>query len=281
MIPVEETCAVPPYAGDPAGVRRRLEDEGIPFIGSGAAAVTAALDKEASRVRIAAAGVAVPEAVNPPVGASGPEVARSYAAALPFPAVVKPVRGGGSRGVAFAADAPSLQAVVDRWRWDADGPLTVQAYVAGPEATVWVGGTGARARCARVAVVDRGGRPIFDRAAKAGVRTGALPAPPLHPAAIAAAAAAAEGAHRALGLASYSRADVVVDASGRAVVLEVNARPHLTPHGQASVGGGRPGRFAAFVARRLREAYATAPDGADQSGRRRIASQAQARNAAR
>jgi D-alanine-D-alanine ligase len=261
VFPVEETCSTPPYAGDRAGVRQRLQDEGIPFVGSGAAVVRAVADKGVARERLRAAGLPVAGGLVFRQRVSAADAVRRYARALAFPAVAKPALGGGSRGVAYVADAAALREVLERWDWRTQGPPLVEEYVPGPEATAWVAGVGDAVRCAGVRAIDRLGHPIFGRTAKAGVRArGTTPAPPpeIPAGERARAAAAAVAAHQALGLRSYSRADLVLSSAGP-VIVEVNSRPHLALRGQASVADGDLAAFGAFLAARVQEAAPRAP----------------------
>lgn len=252
VVPVEETCTIPPYTGDPLGVRKRLQVERIPFTGSEASAIEACSNKAAARERLRRAGLPVPAAVLPRDSELSADIVRRFEAIGSFPAVIKPVLGGGSRGVRFCPDAESLRGAMEAWDGKAFGVPLVEPYVTGAELTVWVQGVGDDVTCARVAEIDRGGRPIFDRAAKAGVPGPSAPAAAEAPAVAvsnadrAAAARVAILAHRALGLFSYSRTDVIVTDHGP-VVLEVNARPHLALNGQASVGLGDRGEFGRFL----------------------------------
>jgi hypothetical protein len=93
-----------------------------------------------------------------------------------------------------------------------------------------------------VIAVPKYGRPLYDRAAKAGaVRPQAPPAGAVRrrPASAIAHARdriveASMRAHRALGLYSYSRTDVILG-QGKPVILEVNPRPHLRAWGTLSI----------------------------------------------
>jgi D-alanine-D-alanine ligase-like ATP-grasp enzyme len=240
VFPVEEELD-----GSPFGVRARLHEAAVPVVGNTLAVTRAAGDKWHARQVLAAAGIAVPDAIL--------LRDRSEAGAFDGPRVVKPRIGrGGSVGVHYAADADALRAL------DAEGlqpgqELLLEEYVPGDEYTVWVFGRAPRPDDLIVLRVLRDDRPILDRASKvAGVRR--QPGQP-GPAARAfdvpsrlrgPLQRAAAAAHVALGADAYSRVDLIARGD-TPVVLEVNAAPRIYEEGPMAVATGQSFTFSAFV----------------------------------
>ncbi|MFO0809980.1 MAG: D-alanine--D-alanine ligase [Gemmataceae bacterium] len=102
---------------------------GIPYTGSDPLTLAVALDKDAARTIVAAAGVRVP--------AGG-----LYPATVPFPAIVKPAWEGSSKGIrgkCVVSSVDELAAAVAE-RSDYGQPMLVEEFVTGDEVTVGVWG---------------------------------------------------------------------------------------------------------------------------------------------
>lgn len=190
------------------GVLHALSDLGVP-VHNDARAIERCVDKSATSVLLAAAGVP-----SPPTWTTGShEEARALVAAEATPArplVLKPLFGAEGRGLRLVERSDDLPPPED-----VAGVYHLQAYVSDPgggwrDWRVLV--VGERA----VAAMIRHGISWRTNVAQGGRGEGVAPAGPL--AAIAVAAARAVGA-------SHAGVDLVRDADGRAQVLEVNSMP--------------------------------------------------------
>lgn len=207
--------------GEDGTVQELCESLGLAYTGSDPAASRLGMDKVASRRRFEAAGLAVPrwrllDAAGPPAWQAAQEG--------PYPCVIKPVNQGSSVGVSLVRDARGLASAVSAaGRYSPQ--VLMEAYIRGRELTVGV----LDGRPLPVVEI-RPTQPFFDFTAKytAGMTDYLVPAP--LPAAVSAKVqAAGVTAHEALGCRHLSRADILLDAEGEPVVLEVNTIPGFTP----------------------------------------------------
>jgi D-alanine-D-alanine ligase len=218
-------------AGEDGSLREVLSLLGVPFVGSGAAASRVAFDKSIASTVVAEAGVAVPAQVALPHEIFRELGAAALVAALGeqvgFPMMVKPSRGGSALGCSKVSRAEELPAaMVGAYAYGA--VAVVERFVIGTEVTV--------------AVVDRGEGPIalpaveirpesgvYDYAARytAGETRFLCPAEVAEDVA-ALCAQVALTVHDALRLADLSRTDLIIDADGQPVFLEVNVAPGMT-----------------------------------------------------
>jgi D-alanine-D-alanine ligase len=257
---------------EPFGVRRALEAEGVPFVGSRYAAVTGSSsgDKAAARERMGAAAVRIPPGRAVDAAADPREEALALAAAPGLPLVLKPRHGSGaSRGVVFVETAERLTEAVSRARDAFEGGMVAEAYVQGREFTAWIFEAGGEPEVYGMAELLRPpGTPILSRrlkrfASSSGAPPDAPPAdfahmvlqPRLTPEERAAVCGAAVAAHRALGLRHYSRMDLML-AEGEAVVIDANARPQMV--GLNLFAEERGETVAAALTRLVHEARSTA-----------------------
>lgn len=196
---------------------------GVPVAGSGLAAGALAMDKWATKLVAAAAGVAVAPAELLGRGDS-PSVAWAGR-----PVVVKPVAAGSSRGVTLVRSAADLRAAVEL-AFTFDDRVLVEPVVVGREidvAVLGLPGGGHRVGPALEILADG----VFDYKAKyAGPPPFVLPAP-----LTAAQRAALEGAavtmFDALGCRGVARVDFFLTEAGP-VLNEVNTMPGMTEHSQ-------------------------------------------------
>ena len=154
----------------------------------------------------------------------GPEEADSLARELPMPCVVKCTTGGSSLGVFLPEDRAELRDALVKVR-QFGGEVIWEERIYGRELTVAVLGDRALP-----AVETTPAGKDFDYAAKyqkGGARE-VCPAP-LAEAEAAAAGELALRAHKALGLAVYSRTDMMLDKDGKLWCLEANSLPGMTP----------------------------------------------------
>ena len=124
--------------------------------GNPVAAIHCALDKQRTRERLGAAGIAQP--CYAPLGPD--DEPGTVARTIGFPCVIKPRDGAASRGVLRADDAASARHAVDRIRdivGDPRARLLIEAFVPGPE--VAVEGLLTRGRLQVLAVYDKPDRP--------------------------------------------------------------------------------------------------------------------------
>ncbi len=222
--------------GEDGTAQALLESLGILYTGSGVAASRLAMDKQAARTRLAAAGIAVAAGAVVPAGSPLAWLAEH---GLRLPVVIKPVRQGSSIGltiVEMPAQWPAALEEAARY----DTQILCEEYLPGPEVTVGILGETA---LPIVQVVPQ--RRFYDYVAKytPGMTQYLVPAP-LEAALTVRVQALARQAHRTLGCEGFSRVDLILPdgPSGRApVVLEVNTIPGLTatsllPKAAAAVG---------------------------------------------
>ncbi len=115
--------------GEDGGVQKLLEQQGIPYTGSGVRASRMAMDKVLTKEAFLAAGVPTPDYVVCERGAHWKD--------FPLPAVVKPACQGSSIGVHRVDRFDEYQpALADAWQYDAR--VLVEAYVPGREVTVGI-----------------------------------------------------------------------------------------------------------------------------------------------
>ncbi|MDP8235482.1 MAG: D-alanine--D-alanine ligase [Candidatus Erginobacter occultus] len=203
--------------GEDGEVQRLLEEMDIPYTGSGIEASRRAMDKVESRRIFAAAGLSVP-----PGRVYGPDLVPG-SPPFPFPVVVKPAREGSSIGLSLVRGPEEFAPAVKRAR-EHDREILVEEYIPGRELTA-----GILDDRPLPLVEIKPGNPFFDFEAKyvRGRSEFVVPAP-LPPAQYRQAQELGLAAHRVLGCFSYSRADIIIAASGRPFLLEVNTIPGFT-----------------------------------------------------
>jgi D-alanine-D-alanine ligase len=218
------------------GLRGALEEAGVPFVGSRAAAVarSSSGDKVGARETLRAS-LGVPAGRAAPAGRSAVDEAAALAAELGLPVVLKAASDtGGSRGVVYAGtEARLARALEGAWASFEEPPL-VEEYVAGREFTVWVFEERGQPEAYGVAELVRPpSEPILSRRLKRFAADAApvdgpfarmLIDPEIPPADREHIAATAVAAHRALGLRHYSRIDLLVR-DGEPLVIDANAKP--------------------------------------------------------
>jgi D-alanine-D-alanine ligase len=201
----------------------------LPYTGSDALTLAASLDKDVAK-RLVSPFVEVAAGVVVRAGEALPEVS--------FPAFVKPVCEGSSKGIRdgasvvadVAALARQVQVVTERY----GQPALVEAYVEGAEVTAAVLGFEKPRVAALMQAIPRQGDPhrfVYSLEAKRDWRNRvryAVP-PELPPAALAALERAALAAFAALGCRDVARIDFRVTRDGRPVFLEANPLPGLSP----------------------------------------------------
>jgi D-alanine-D-alanine ligase len=218
-------------AGEDGALREVLALLGVPFVGSVGPASRVAFDKSIATTVVAEAGlrtpaqVALPHEIFRELGAAA--LVAALAEQIGFPMMVKPSRGGSALGcskVSTAAELPS--AMVGAYAYGA--VAVVEEFVAGTEVTVAVVDRGA-GPTALPAVEIRPDSGVYDYTARytAGATRFLCPAE-LEPEVAARCADLALRVHDELGLRDLSRTDLIVDAAGEPVFLEVNVAPGMT-----------------------------------------------------
>ncbi|MBI5140815.1 MAG: D-alanine--D-alanine ligase [Nitrospirae bacterium] len=209
-------------AGENGAVQGMFEVMGMPYTGSGILASAAAMDKAASKILFARAGLRVPGHVV--VDKDSAEAFSADSIGFPLPYVVKPAAEGSSIGVCIVNSEPELQAALaDAFRYGSRA--LVEEYVKGKEIQIGVlrnrtlGGVEVRPK-----------KAFYDYECKytKGMTEYILP-PEIPDDVLERLKDAALRAHRALGCSVYSRVDFLVDSTGREYVLEVNTLPGMTP----------------------------------------------------
>jgi D-alanine-D-alanine ligase len=218
--------------GEDGTVQETLEFLDIPYTGPGVVASTLAWDKALSKRLFAQAGIPTPEWVTFSSGAFKEMGAASALDLVPaaiggFPVCVKPSKQGSALGLTKVEDAEHLPdalltalsfgdtAVIERWVDGAELAVSVLDGPDGPEVLPPVEMVAKSGIFDFSAMYTRGETEYYcparlSEAADAEVRRLAL------------------ACHALLGCRSLSRADMVVDADGRAYVLEVNTSPGMT-----------------------------------------------------
>jgi D-alanine-D-alanine ligase len=227
--------------GEDGTVQGFLELARRAYTGSGVAASALCMDKHATRLVLAAAGLAVAPAllVDPRGWASGRVELLSRARAFGPGWYVKPNAGGSSVDTQRVDGERDLARAVDAVLASGDAAL-VEAAVAGVEATCGVVGnhSGELFAPPPVEITPHEGR-FFDYQEKYSAQGAAEHCPPrsLGPATVERLRELALTAHRAARCDGYSRTDFIVPraegaapqaAHGEPVVLEINTLPGLT-----------------------------------------------------
>lgn len=207
--------------GEDGRIQATLELLGVPYTGSGYLASGVAMDKAVSKRILDACGLPTPKWRKLAyTAAEVPELAKT----LPMPCVIKTTTGGSSLGVFLPEDRRALREALVRVL-DFGGEILWEERIYGRELTVAVLGDQA---LPAVETVPAG--KDFDYTAKYQKGGAAETCPArLKPAEAAAAGELALAVHKALGLAVYSRTDMILDGDGKLWCLEANSLPGMTP----------------------------------------------------
>ncbi|MGH3366514.1 MAG: D-alanine--D-alanine ligase family protein [Nocardioidaceae bacterium] len=228
-------CVVPLLhgeTGEDGALREVLELLRLPYVGSRPEACRIAFDKPVAKTVVQGAGLATPTAVALPhetfreVGAAAMMDALLFRLGLPL--VVKPVRGGSALGCSVVRDESALPgAMVACFAYGA--VALVEQFIEGTEVAVPVVESDAGTARALPAVEIRPDGGFYDYSARYTAGSTEFVVPATLPEEVAqACASAAVTAHTALGLRDFSRSDLIVDADGKVVFLEVNVAPGMT-----------------------------------------------------
>lgn len=236
--------------GEGGPLQDLLELDGRPFVGSKAPAARLAMDKLATKLVASELGIPTPRAraLN----------TRDEGCPLEFPVVVKPVHEGSSVGVHFCADAGEYARAVRSAAGD------VRAH---PGRVYFVEGAVVGARELTVGWLDGEALPVieikpsvafYDYQAKYQRDDTRYVVRPELPAGVRLEIQDGTGRlARAMGVRHLCRADFLLDAQGRAWLLEVNTMPGCTSHSLLPMAAGDaaegPGLSMGSLAKRLVE----------------------------
>jgi len=206
--------------GEDGTVQRWLEDAGVSYTGSDAAASALCFDKDLARAAVAAAGLHLPRGAR--LSEADPHALFADVGAV----ALKPIADGSSNGLYLVHDRDALDralaAIDDR------AAYLIEEFVQGTELTVGVIDEpgGARALPCTEVRLERG--RVFDFAGKyLGQGTVEITPAEIPAEATAAAQELAVRAHEALGCRGYSRTDMILSSDGP-VYLETNTLPGMT-----------------------------------------------------
>jgi D-alanine-D-alanine ligase len=250
--------------GEDGTIQELLEALDLPYSGSGPAACARCTDKALAKHLMHAAGIPTPDfrcLQESSIKEFGAGAARSaIEAALGFPLVVKPARGGSALGVKFAHSAAELPgAIVGALSYD--GKAVIERYVKGRDLAVSVlDGRAPEDEPLALPVLEAIPREEdfynYESRYEIGMTTFVCPAE-LPAETTARAQALALDVYRLLGCHGVARVDLMLDESGGELyVLETNVVPGLTetsllPQAADAAGIG----FDALVARILQSAF--------------------------
>jgi len=215
--------------GREAQVPALLELFGIPYTGSDSVTLGITLDKTLARALVHAAGVATPRGFVVTVdGGPLPEELR-------FPAIVKPVHEGSSKGISSESVVfdelrlcEQARVVAARYRQ----PVLCEEYVSGREITVGLLGLPVRMLPPmEVVFLETGAHPLYSFEVKRRFEELVryeIPAP-LSAGELAAIERASFAAFEALGCRDVARLDCRLDEAGVPHFLECNPLPGLAP----------------------------------------------------
>ncbi|GBR14359.1 D-alanine--D-alanine ligase [Gluconobacter frateurii] len=207
--------------GEDGAIQGVLEWLNLPYTHSGIRASAVAMDKGATRILLAAAGLPVAEGRVVTVA----ELAE--ADPLPVPYVIKPVAEGSSVGVEIIRAGDNRRAEIARaWRFGKEA--LVESFIPGRELTAGVMGDHALA-VTDILPAETAAFYDFEAKYKAGGSCHVVPAD--LPADVTKRALDyALRAHQTLGCAGASRTDFRYDdETDTLIILEVNTQPGMTP----------------------------------------------------
>lgn len=206
--------------GEDGCLQAIMEQRGLCYVGSDAAASQLAMDKNASKEKWREKGL--PTAPWVCVDRASDVAAVDYPAP---PAVLKPLREGSSIGVRFCADLDEIHAEV-RMAVAQYGEVLVEKQLHGPELTV-----GILEGEALPVIEIRPVLPFYDYEAKyRRDDTRYVFEPDIHPDTYSLTQRLAVAAFQALGCRDYGRVDLVADRNEGVHLLEINTIPGFTSH---------------------------------------------------
>lgn len=216
--------------GEDGSLQDLLEVLGLPFVGSTAAGARLASDKPVSKAVLSNAGVDTPASVALPQSLFrelGPQtILDAVVDRLGLPLAVKPAGGGSALGVTIVEERDQLPgAMVACFAYEPNA--LIERAVTGDEVAVSVVDLGNGPVALPLVEIVADGPYDFDARYNPGRAEFFTPAR-LSDEVATTVAEVAVTVHRALGLRDLCRVDLIVDASGRPWVLDVNVAPGMT-----------------------------------------------------
>jgi D-alanine-D-alanine ligase len=204
--------------GEDGGMQALLEAAGFDYAGCDAAASALTFDKQATKQRVAAAGVAVPDGIA--FHSSNPPAAPDLVARLGNELVFKPRAEGSSVGLRLASGHQAVQQILAELE---TGNWLCESRVRGRELTVGLLGTRA---LAIVEIRPKSGTYDFTSKYSKGLTEFECPAN-LPDSVTEAVCTAAERAFKACGCRDFARVDFILPDDGVPRLLEINTLPGL------------------------------------------------------
>ncbi|MBN1546616.1 MAG: D-alanine--D-alanine ligase [Syntrophaceae bacterium] len=210
-----------------------LELIGVPYTGSGVLASALGMDKDFSRILLAASGIDVPKTVAVEKadweGAGQDAILDRIANEIGFPCVIKPSREGCSTAVAKIVSRESIgQALKNAFVWDSKA--LVEEFLIGTEVTCGVLEGENPFPLIPSETIPTDADSILSLEDKFLYGKGENKTPARLPEAmLQKIQEAALATFRALNLRCYARIDMFALEDGRVVVLEPNTQPGMTP----------------------------------------------------
>lgn len=218
--------------GDSGAFNYAAEVFNFPITGNPPVAISRMWSKETTRRCLAGAGIQVPLGFRINGTADNPAAKALLlmgGLGVSFPVIVKPESGAGSYGVSLARHATGLAEAITGAR--SYGPeLLIESFIVGEEFTIGVFGDEDNAEAMEPAHIRAVGEEFVSRAVKANHETRFITTfPNLSREKRALLKSTAIKCHAAVGAKCITRTDIMLTSDGRAVVLEVNANPVLSP----------------------------------------------------
>jgi len=215
--------------GEDGTVQRLLETLGLPYTGTAPLACQIAFDKVLGKETLHARGISTPAWAVVQASAlrdlSAGAILSRVVERVGLPAVVKPARGGSAMGLGFVEREADLPGAVMAALSFCDTAV-VETKIDGAEIAAGIVGSPPEV-LPLVEIVPKAG--VYDYASRytSGATEYFAPAR-LDDAVAGNVGSVAAQAFSALALRDLARADLIVDASGRPYVLEVNVSPGMT-----------------------------------------------------
>jgi len=218
--------------GEDGTLQKKLDELGVPYSGSGAAASRLAMNKASAKRRLEGAGIPTPAYV-----VVRRENVDSQALRVGWPAVVKPLSSGSSVDTTIARTASDVRRAA-MGLMEKYGEALIERYIQGPELTIGILGEEALPVCE-----IRTKREFYDYQAKyLDDDTQYLFDLDIPTAILRRVQELAAKAHRALGCEVFSRVDCMLDgATAAPYFLEVNTIPGFTSHSLVPKAAARVG----------------------------------------
>ena len=209
--------------GEDGTIQAMLEQEKIPYTGSGPQASRLAMDKIESRKIFKEAGLPVPKPMALNKGLFEKDMPLNWDSHHFFPVVVKPNKEGSSIGLSVVNDADNLALAIDR-AFQYDDDIVIEKFIEGEDITI---GILEEKPLPVVHIKPKHG--IYDFAAKytKGMSEYIVPAQ-FDDIVMRQAQGFALKAHKLLGCRCFSRVDMRLTKDNKTIVLEVNSIPGLT-----------------------------------------------------